>query len=265
MTLFQSNVFFDNTCNINCYFEQYGTEGPPIILLHGWGANCELFRSTAQCLCKDFRVFALDFPGFGRSDIPPEGWSVSDYKGWLVRFLSHLKLDQVGIIAHSFGGRVSIKLAAENPNLIRMLVLVDSAGIRPKKTLRLVLIQSCFKALRWLSQRPLIGPLFNWPYSMFYKKLASSDYQSSTGIMRQTFLKVVNEDLRDFLPRIQSPTLMVWGEDDHDTPISTARVMEELIPDAGLVILKGAGHYSFLNKPVEFCIIARNFLSKMNA
>ena len=263
--LFQSNVFFDNICNINCYFEQYGTEGPPIILLHGWGANCELFRSTAQCLSKDFRVYALDFPGFGRSDVPPEGWSVSDYKEWLVRFLSYLQLDKVGIIAHSFGGRVSIKLAAENPNLIRMLVLVDSAGIRPPNTLHTVLVRSFFKILRWLSHRPFVGFLFKPLYSTFYKRLASSDYQSSTGVMRQTFLKVVNEDLRDFLPRIQSPTLIVWGENDNDAPIFNAKLMEKLIPDAGLVVLKGAGHYSFLNKPIEFCIVAKYFLSKIKA
>lgn len=263
--LFQSNVFFDNECKINCYFEQYGTEGPPIILLHGWGANCELFRSTAECISKDFRVYVLDFPGFGRSDIPSEGWSVSDYKGWLVRFLSYLELDKVGIIAHSFGGRVSIKLAAENPGLISMLVLVDSAGIRPPNTLRSVLVRSFFKALRWLSQPALVGFLFKPLYSTFSNRFASPDYQASTGVMRQTFLKVVNEDLRDFLPRIQAPTLIVWGENDNDTPVPNARLMEELIPDAGLVVLKGAGHYSFLNNPIEFCIIANNFLSKMKA
>jgi len=263
--LFQPDTFFDTTCNINCYFEQNGTAGPPILLLHGWGANCEVFRSTAEYLSKDFRVFSLDFPGFGRSDLPPQGWSISDYKGWLVRFLSYLQLDQVGVIAHSFGGRVSIKLAAENPNLIGMLVLVDSAGIRTKATFRAILVQRIFKSLRWLSQRRIIGPLVNPLYSSVYKRVASPDYQSTSGIMRQTFLKVVNEDLRDFLPRIQSPTLIIWGENDEDTPVANARLMEKLIPDAGLVILKDAGHYSFLNKPVEFCMIVKNFFSKMSA
>lgn len=258
-----SNNFFDNEYKINCYFEQYGTEGPPIILLHGWGANGELFRSIAQCISKDFLVYVVDFPGFGRSDIPPEGWSVSDYKEWLVRYLQYLHLDKVGIIAHSFGGRVSIKLAAENPSLLRMLILVDSAGIRPRNTLRSVLIRSFFKSFRKLSQLPFVGSLFKSLYSNFYRRYASPDYQSSIGVMRQTFLKVVNEDLRDFLPRIQSPTLLVWGENDDDTPVSDARVMEKLIPDAGLVVLKGAGHYSFLNNPAEFCIIANNFLTTM--
>ncbi|MDR3575402.1 MAG: alpha/beta hydrolase [Anaerolineaceae bacterium] len=263
--MFRSKVFFDTVCGIHSYFEEYGTEGPAILLLHGWGANCELFRSAAECLSKDFRVFALDFPGFGRSDPPPEGWSVSDYKGWLVRFLNNLKLDKAGIVAHSFGGRVSIKLAAENPEFVSMLVLVDSAGIRPKSSSRAVLTQRLYKSIRWLSQKPLIGAPFKPLYTAFYKKLASADYQASSGVIRQTFLKVVNEDLTNFLPRIQSPTLMIWGEKDEDTPLSAARVMESLIPDAGLVILKEAGHFSFLDKPVEFCIIVKNFLSKLSA
>jgi pimeloyl-ACP methyl ester carboxylesterase len=73
-------------------------------------------------------------------------------------------------------------------------------------------------------------------------------------------VRVVNEDLRPRLPRIQAPTLLVWGSNDDATPVADARIMEKEIPDAGLVVFEGAGHYSYLERPAEFCRIATTFL-----
>ena len=94
----------------------------------------------------------------------------------------------------------------------------------------------------------------------FSKKTASADYQAATGIMRQIFVRVVNENLLSLLPQITAPTLLVWGEADYETPLSFGKTMENLIPDAGLVILKGAGHFSYLDRPGDFAAIVDNFL-----
>lgn len=91
-------------------------------------------------------------------------------------------------------------------------------------------------------------------------KSGSSDYNALSGTMRGTFVKVVNEDLKKFMPSIAAPTLLVWGDRDTATPIGDARIMEKRIPDAGLVVFKGAGHYSFLERATEFSIVINNFL-----
>ena len=78
--------------------------------------------------------------------------------------------------------------------------------------------------------------------------------------MRGTFVRVVNEDLKKFMPLISAPTLLVWGDKDTATPMRDARIMEKLIPDAGLVVFRGAGHYSFLERAAEFSIVINNFL-----
>jgi pimeloyl-ACP methyl ester carboxylesterase len=77
--------------------------------------------------------------------------------------------------------------------------------------------------------------------------------------MRQTFVKVVNQDLRGYLPQITAPTLLVWGDEDKDTPLEHGRIMEKEIPDAGLVVFNGAGHYSYLDKLNDFNVIAAKF------
>ncbi|MDR1671718.1 MAG: alpha/beta hydrolase, partial [Alistipes sp.] len=86
------------------------------------------------------------------------------------------------------------------------------------------------------------------------------DYNAASPVMRGTMSKVVNEDLRRFMPLIQAPTLLVWGSEDTATPIGDAKIMERLIPDAGLVTFPGAGHYSFLDRPAQFAAVLDSFL-----
>ncbi len=102
----------------------------------------------------------------------------------------------------------------------------------------------------------------NFILEKYRKKSGSNDYQNAKGIMRQILVKVVNEDLSRKMPKIKAPTLLIWGENDTITPVKYGEIMERLIPNAGLVILKNAGHYSFLDKRYEFNIILNNFLEK---
>jgi pimeloyl-ACP methyl ester carboxylesterase len=92
-----------------------------------------------------------------------------------------------------------------------------------------------------------------------YERVASDDYRNA-GLLRPTLVRIVNEDVSELLPRISAPTLLLWGAEDHDVPVAHARTMESLIPDAGLVVLDRAGHFSYLDQPERFCRIVRHFL-----
>ena len=92
------------------------------------------------------------------------------------------------------------------------------------------------------------------------KRIGSKDYQNVSGVMRKTFVRIVNEDLKNLLPKIKPPTLLIWGENDQATPVSNGKLMERLIPDSGLVILRNAGHFSYLENLDEFLLITENFL-----
>ena len=93
-----------------------------------------------------------------------------------------------------------------------------------------------------------------------YRRIASEDYRNA-GPLRPTFVKVVNEDLTELLPRVSAPTLLVWGTNDDAVPVAHARTMERAIPDAGLVLFEGAGHFAYLDEPDRFCRVVRHFLT----
>ena len=249
---------------LKTYYEASG-EGRPVVLLHGWGSDSSSLRPVLNLLRQQLpvRACALDFPGFGYSDGPAQPWDVSAYARFLLGFLDDQGFDQVDLVAHSFGGRVAIKLAAGSPGRVRRLVLVDSAGIRPRRTLGYRLRVTLAKALKRLRQAsPRLAHALR--LDRLAARQGSSDYQRS-GSLRQTFIKVVNEDLSDLLPAISCPTLLVWGERDDSTPLSDGRLMQRLIPCARLEVLAGAGHYSYAERFPEFSKLLVNFLSEASA
>ncbi len=234
--------------------------GAPVLLLHGWGASGDLFARTMDGLEGDFDLIAPDFPGFGATEPPPAAWAVSDYMDWAIALLDELGIQRASVIGHSFGGRVAIKLAALHPERVEKVVLTDAAGIRPRRTLGYHLRVRAFKATRWLSRAPLApAPLRAWAAARVASQ-GSADYKAASGAVRGSFVRVVNEDLRGYLPRIQAPTLLIWGDRDEDTPLADARLMERLIPDAGLVVFEGAGHYAYIEQAARFNVIVRTFL-----
>ncbi|MFB4165589.1 alpha/beta fold hydrolase [Alteribacillus sp. JSM 102045] len=235
-------------------------EGADVVLLHGWGANIQAFAPVHQSLEKHFKVWSIEFPGFGESEEPPEPWTVGDYTDMLGKFLSKLEIDRPILVGHSFGGRVSIKYASSHP--VRKVVLVDSAGIKPKRKLKYYVKVYTYKAFKKLLKLPVIKRYEEGILKKVKGKLGSADYKNVSGTMQQTMVKVVNEDLRHHLPHIKAPTLLVWGENDEATPVEDGRLMEEMIPDSGLVVLEKAGHYAYLDKLNQFLIVLDSFLQK---
>ena len=251
---------FVDLAGVRVYYETAGS-GKPVLLLHGWGARAATMRPIFEQLQADHAVHALDFPGFGQSAPPPVPWNVGDYCRVVAEFLAKCGVARTSVIGHSFGGRVGIKLAAERPELVEKLVLVDSAGIRPGLTPKRLLLTAAAGGGKVLLAA--LGPVGLRPPAerLVRSRLGSDDYRAA-GPLRETFVRVVSEDLRPLLPRIQAPTLLVWGDRDEDTPLADARIMEREIPDAGLVVLKGAGHFSYLDRPADFARIVRTFLAQ---
>jgi pimeloyl-ACP methyl ester carboxylesterase len=233
--------------------------GPPVLLLHGWGVSSDLFQATIAGLEGSFSLIAPDFPGFGATPPPPAAWAVGDYTAWVVALLDAAGLDRVHIIAHSFGGRVAIKLASQRPERVDKLVLTACAGIRPARTAGYWARVATYKTLRRLATSPLAPPGLRAWLSRQAGRRGSTDYQQATGTVRASFVRVVNEDLRMALPHIQAPTLLIWGDRDDATPLTDAHLMEQLIPDAGLVVFPGAGHYAYLEQSARFCHIVSTF------
>jgi pimeloyl-ACP methyl ester carboxylesterase len=225
-------------------------DGVPVVMLHGWGTSSKLVAPIAKKLAPmGYCAHLLDMPGHGDSPQPPQAWSVADYAQLVADYIQHQQLGRVHVFGHSFGGRVSLILGADYPQLVHKMVLVDAAGIRSKtpliKKMRLMLYKGVRNGLKIIGLHGLSDQLRRW----YNQKYASSDFLATSGVMRETFIRIVNEDLSEYAKRVQAPTLLIWGEDDQDTPLWQAKRLEQLIPDAGLVIYPRAGHYSYLEYP----------------
>lgn len=230
-----------------------------IVLMHGWGCNHTTVASIeAVALSCGYRVINVDFPGFGESEEPADVWGVEQYTRQIEALVRELGIVRPTLLGHSFGGRVGILYSSRNP--VDKLILVDAAGIKPKRSLNYYRKVYTFKAMKRLMY--LIYGRYEAERRLDARraKAGSSDYASATPMMRRILSKVVNEDLTDRLELIKAPTLLIWGENDTATPLSDAQKMEKLIPDAGLVSFPGCGHYSFLDNPGQFAAVLRSFL-----
>lgn len=228
-------------------------EGETVLLLHGWGTNITLYQSIVDTLKQGRRVLALDMPGFGKTPEPERPWCVDDYVDFVLKFILSFNLEKISVVVHSFGGRVFFKMnAKENlPFTIERAVLIDSAGILPKKTVGQKVSLRCYKIGRAFMSTKVMHFLYPDAVEDMRRKRGSSDYNSATPLMRDTLVKVVNEDLEPLIHLVKCPTLLIWGDLDTATPIEDARRMEELIADAGLVVCEGAGHFSYAEQPVK--------------
>ncbi len=224
------------------------------LLLHGWGGSIASWEPVTEALlAQGFEVLVVDFPGFGSSPPPPVAWGVEDYTHHLIGLLDELGFAPANVIAHSFGGRVAIMLAATRPDLVRRLVLVAAAGIRTATPS--LLRQTATRVGKAIFSLPGLTGIGE----QIRKRVASSDYLEA-GALRATFVKVVEQDLRDFAARITRPTLLIWGDQDTETPLAQAHILESLIADSGLVILYGAGHFCYLEQFPRFARILNQFL-----
>lgn len=250
--------------DIPVHYKVFG-KGRPIVVLHGWGSNSDVMLPITSVLKLKRSFYLIDFPGFGESPAPQDAWSVDDYADLVENFISHLKLDKPGVIAHSFGGRVMLKLCSrpQNADKIEKVLITGGAGMKPKRSAKYYIRKYTAKTIKFpftLLPGSLREKAMDWLRStQLWKSLGSSDYKSLDGVMRQVFVKTVSEFLEPTLPKIPHEVLLLWGENDDSTPLYQAKRMEKGIKNAGLAVIDGAGHYAFLDKPNQFRLITETF------
>lgn len=235
--------------------------GAPVVLMHGWGCSSATLASiekTAATLGRP--VLNIDFPGFGESSEPQTVWDTFDYADAFAKLLQSQAIGPDAVLlGHSFGGRVAIIHAAKHP--VGKLILVDAAGVKPRRSLSYYLKVYSFKAKKHIL-RAILGPKkAEQKLDALRAKAGSSDYRGASPRMRAIMSRVVNQDLCSLMPLIKAPTLLIWGENDTATPLADARKMERRIPQAALVSFPACGHYSFLDNPRQFAAVLTSFLN----
>lgn len=250
--------------SINGLIIHYNEDGPdngsPVILMHGWGCDKTTVASIANVLSPYMKVYNIDLPGHGKSQEPPSPWGIENFTTLIEQFIAQLNIKNPSLIGHSFGGRIAILLSSRNK--VNKVVLVDAAGIKPKRKLSYYIKVYSFKAAKKILPFLIGDGNARKVIDSWRSKTGSSDYRQSSPMMRAVMSRCVNEDLKNVMPSIKSPVLLIWGEDDTATPLSDAKIMEKLIPDAGLVNFPGCGHYSFLDNLIGFKAVLREFFKK---
>ena len=236
-----------------------------IIILHGWGSLKEKWQAVKSIIenydeapafanatagkngPRAIKVVVMDLPGFKKETALTRVWDLDDYVDWFKKFSQEFN-EPFFLLGHSFGGRIAIKYAAQNPEKLKGLILVSSAGIIPKKKFLRVYIGKIAQFGKIFSFLPFYG-LFR---KGFYKYiLRRTDYIQAEKLpyLKETFKNVIKEDLKPYFSKIQTQCLIVWGDKDDMTPLSDGRLMNEKIPNTRLEILRGIGHFPYTQNP----------------
>jgi pimeloyl-ACP methyl ester carboxylesterase len=223
---------------IKTNYQVFG-EGKPFLILHGWGSASDRWIKEAEIISeKGFRVIVPDLPGFGASDKLARPWTVNDYVKWFEEFTKDLNIDSFYLLGYSFGGALASKISVKYPQRVQKLFLVAAAVIRKKTT------QKNFSA----GLAKFIKVFYFMPFYNFFRKavykflIRKSDYVYTEGIMKETFLNVVSDDISFNLPFIKVPTIIIWGDKDQSVPVEDAHFINEKIKNSKLVIIPGADH-----------------------
>ena len=220
--------------------ETFGSGPPWVLALHGWRRTHSDFARVLEGL----DAVAVDLPGFGATPEPPEPWGSAEYAEAVADVLADVETPAV-VLGHSFGGRVAVHLAASRPELVKALVLT---GVPLRRTGGSAKPALAYRLGRALHRR---GLLPEGRMEALRQKHGSEDYRAAHGVMRDVFVRVVNETYDDQLARIACPVELVWGDDDTAAPLAAAKWAAEVVRDAKLTVHAGAGHLTPLTIPDE--------------
>lgn len=215
-----------------------------VIWAHGWGVTHTTLLNLATPFTAQACHIMVDFPGFGASPAPASVWAPKDYAVFMAHFLRSLPQEKVLWVGHSFGCRVGVNLAAENPELVSSLCMIAGAGLprlrSPAQKLSHFLRVRFYKFLKACIP---FGISEEWLKSRF----GSADYKQA-GAMRNILVATVNEHLTDVALNVQCPATLIYGSQDTATPPSMGLQYNQLIPSSKLVVLEGHDHYTVINE-----------------
>jgi pimeloyl-ACP methyl ester carboxylesterase len=221
--------------------------GPTLLLLHGWKDSMNTFDPLVLSLSKHCRVIRLDLPGFGKTEPPHESWNLSDYVRFVSNFCVKLNISPNAIAGHSFGGRIAIKGISLGSFSPRRLILIASAGVGKRRTIRNTFYYILAKTGKVLIYIP--------PFLFYRTRLRRSLYRITggdyfeSGSMKNIFLNIINEDLTMDAQQVKASTLLVWGDQDEATPLPEGVRLSHLISGSKLEIIPGASHFIHKEHP----------------
>jgi pimeloyl-ACP methyl ester carboxylesterase len=229
-----------------------GSSSPHIVFLHGWGANRESLRGIGALFQNAFTVHLIDLPGFGDAPVPPADWDSAKYADLVQRHLSTYGSRSILLVGHSFGARVSIRLAARRLPQVRAVVLMAAPGLPAAPYSRVRIRRSAIRVLRRALYllRPLTGPAaVDW----HTRRFGSTDYLSS-GALRPVFVRIVSENYTEDAKLVNCPVLLLWGAEDRETPIWLARRYKALMDGhATLDVLPHKDHHLYIGTGAHLC------------
>lgn len=236
----------------------------PILILHGWNLSSKNFRQLQKELSyKGYKVYCIDLPGFGATKVPKISYKLSDYVEFVKGYLVKNKLSKIILIGHSFGGRISIKIAAENPKIVHALILTGAPGINPVPRSKILLFLYLAKAGKRLFSLPVLAGIQDKARNLLYRIARASDFYNTDEKMRETFKNVIKEDLVPYMKRIIAPTLLIWGAEDRMVPVEIAAKMNKMINKSKLVVINEARHGVPWTHPKEFADEVEKFLKNL--
>ena len=226
-------------------FVQKGT-GKDLVFLHGYLSSKEAFTAQIHYFSRFYRVTALDFLGFGKSPALTAPFSVSDYAAWTVAALQTLGVERPHVIAHSFGCRVAVKIAKNNADFFDKMLLTGPAGVVLKRPFSYKVKVGAYRFCRRIAPR------------FAERKFGSREYRSLSPIMKESYKKIVNEDLRADARQVKNSVLIVEGEGDKTTPLLEAQAYLSCFERGALTLMRG-GHFAFAQYPLAFNLIAEEY------
>lgn len=239
--------------NLKINYKVFGSDlpaqaGNSLLILHGWGSNSDRWQKVAELVSGgNFLIIIPDLPGFGKSQEPKNAWSLDNYVEWTKEFSDMVPELSNGfyLLGHSFGGAVASKFAIKYNQKIEKLFLISAACIR-KKTIKKQVLGRISKLVKIFS----FFPYYNFIKKVFYKFiLPKSDYPYFQGVMKETYLKGISEDLSQYLSFVKIPTIIIWGDKDELTPISHAKTINKKIVNSKLIIISGGKHALQISLP----------------
>ncbi len=236
----------------------------PILILPGWMLGPSRFLPLEIELKKHgFKTYTIDFPGFEEGEKIIKPWKLENYTTYLQKFLAQKRISQAIFIAHSFGGRVALKLLSEKPELGYRLILTGTPGYRSVNTNRLFAIATISKIGKGIISLPPLSIFEDLARKLFHFLVGAHDLSQVEGFMKQTFINIVEEDLESYMQKISMPTLLLWGADDPLVSVEIAKKMQQTISTAQLVVVPGRRHNFLYREPKVFVIEVMKFLRKV--
>jgi pimeloyl-ACP methyl ester carboxylesterase len=247
-------------------------EGPALVLLHGFAASVYTWADVIPALAQDHDVIALDFPGFGGSDIPSD-LSPALYPATVLALMDRLGVSRATLVGNSLGGAVGVVLAARHPARVRRLVLIDSAGFNLAASRRPLILRAVGWApvsaalevlpVRRLMVRGALRQVFHDDSLVTKEKveeyLAPLTRPGSTAAQRALLARPDVFGLPGLVSEVRVPTLVIWGRHDSWIPVDDADLFVAAIPGSRKVVLEECGHVPQEERPKEVVHLVQEF------